>query len=142
MYDSDSDLTEDDGDYRPSISSRSRKTGAAPQKQSGYRIKGVLKVPRPTTYTTQAIYGASLRVGGMGSLELNHFLFFGGGLEQIISSDINLEPEYQRGEYLTRPRRLIVLDVAIDVVWPEAKQVGIIDSIFRNFYIPPVIFGS
>ncbi|KIM81490.1 hypothetical protein PILCRDRAFT_821276 [Piloderma croceum F 1598] len=100
MYDSDSDLTEDDGDYRPSISSRSKKTGAAAQKQGGYRIKGVLKVPRPTTYTTQAIY------------------------EQIISSDINLEPEYQR-----------------DVVWPEAKQVGIIDSIFRNFYIPPVIFA-
>ena len=60
-YDSDSDLTEDDGDYRPSISSRSKKTGAAPQKQGGYRIKGVLKVPRPTTYTTQAIYGALLR---------------------------------------------------------------------------------
>ncbi len=27
-----------------------------------------------------------------------------------------------------------------DVVWPEAKQVGLIDSLFRNFYIPPVIF--
>ena len=29
----------------------------------------------------------------------------------------------------------------IDVVWPEAKQIGIIDSVFRNFYIPPVIFA-
>ena len=28
-----------------------------------------------------------------------------------------------------------------DVVWPEAKQIGLIDSIFRNFYIPPVIFA-
>ena len=28
-----------------------------------------------------------------------------------------------------------------DVVWPEAKQIGIIDSVFRNFYIPPVIFA-
>jgi hypothetical protein len=140
MYDSDSDLTEDDGDYKPSISSRSKKTGAATQKQGGYRIKGVLKVPRPTTYTTQAIYGVSLRVGGMGSSTQS--LFFCGDLEQIISSDINLEPEYQRGEFLTRSRRLIVLDVVIDVVWPEAKQIGIIDSIFRNFYIPPVIFGS
>ncbi|KAF9003044.1 hypothetical protein BDQ17DRAFT_1242532 [Cyathus striatus] len=44
--------------------------------------------------------------------------------DQIHGADINLEPEYQR-----------------DVVWPEAKQIGIIDSIFRNFYIPPVIFA-
>lgn len=33
-------------------------------------------------------------------------------------------------------------DNVTGVVWPEAKQIGIIDSIFRNFYIPPVIFGS
>jgi len=28
------------------------------------------------------------------------------------------------------------------VVWTEAKQIGIIDSILRNFYIPPIIFGK
>lgn len=27
-------------------------------------------------------------------------------------------------------------------MWPETKQIGIIDSVFRNFYIPPVIFGE
>ncbi|KAG6334250.1 hypothetical protein ID866_4841 [Astraeus odoratus] len=37
---------------------------------------------------------------------------------------IDLNPTYQR-----------------DVVWPESKQIGLIDSIFRNFYIPPVIFA-
>jgi hypothetical protein len=37
---------------------------------------------------------------------------------------------------------LIVFDVVTDVVWPETKQIGVIDSIFRNFYIPPVIFGT
>jgi uncharacterized protein with ParB-like and HNH nuclease domain len=31
--------------------------------------------------------------------------------------------------------------MTLDVVWPETKQIGIIDSIFRNFYIPPVIFA-
>ncbi|KAJ6467520.1 hypothetical protein C8R47DRAFT_1325993 [Mycena vitilis] len=44
--------------------------------------------------------------------------------KQIHNGDIDLEPEYQR-----------------DVVWPEAKQIGLIDSIFRNFYVPPVIFA-
>ncbi|PPQ94927.1 hypothetical protein CVT25_004413 [Psilocybe cyanescens] len=43
--------------------------------------------------------------------------------DQIHNNDINLEPEYQR-----------------DVVWSEAKQIGLIDSIYRNFYVPPVIF--
>ncbi|KAN0090892.1 Protein of unknown function DUF262 domain containing protein [Tylopilus felleus] len=37
---------------------------------------------------------------------------------------IDLNPSYQR-----------------DVVWPESKQIGLIDSIFRNFYVPPVIFA-
>ncbi|KAG2073790.1 hypothetical protein BDR04DRAFT_1094371 [Suillus decipiens] len=67
----------------------------------GYILRNVLKLPRATTYTTQALF------------------------EQIVGGDINLEPEYQR-----------------DVVWSESKQVGLIDSILRNFYIPPVIFVS
>lgn len=37
---------------------------------------------------------------------------------------IDLNPTYQR-----------------EVVWPESKQIGLIDSIFRNFYIPPIIFA-
>ncbi|OSX63079.1 hypothetical protein POSPLADRAFT_1087352, partial [Postia placenta MAD-698-R-SB12] len=28
-----------------------------------------------------------------------------------------------------------------DVVWPDTKQTGLIDSILRNYYIPPVIFA-
>jgi uncharacterized protein with ParB-like and HNH nuclease domain len=28
-----------------------------------------------------------------------------------------------------------------DVVWREPQQIGLIDSVFRNFYIPPVIFA-
>lgn len=27
------------------------------------------------------------------------------------------------------------------MVWPESKQIGLVDSIFRNFYVPPVIFA-
>ncbi len=29
----------------------------------------------------------------------------------------------------------------IDVVWPTNKQIKLIDSIYRNFYIPPVVFA-
>ncbi|KAI9507223.1 hypothetical protein F5148DRAFT_144121 [Russula earlei] len=44
--------------------------------------------------------------------------------EQIIDGSINLDPDYQR-----------------DIVWSEQKQIGLIDSIFRNYYIPPIIFA-
>ncbi|VDB86657.1 unnamed protein product [Peniophora sp. CBMAI 1063] len=44
--------------------------------------------------------------------------------DQIVDGSINLGPEYQR-----------------DVVWSTEKQIGLIDSIFRNFYIPPLIFA-
>ncbi|KAG9015874.1 hypothetical protein FRB90_004334, partial [Tulasnella sp. 427] len=43
--------------------------------------------------------------------------------EWIQSGTIELEPEYQR-----------------DVVWPDTKQTKLIDSLLRNFYIPPIIF--
>jgi hypothetical protein len=46
-------------------------------------------------------------------------------VDQIHSEDIDVQPEYQR-----------------EVVWPETKQVKLIDSVFRNFYIPPIIFGK
>jgi hypothetical protein len=36
----------------------------------------------------------------------------------------------------------LLLNTLIDVVWSEIKQIGLIDSIFRNFYIPPIIFGT
>ncbi|KAI0031026.1 hypothetical protein K488DRAFT_87231 [Vararia minispora EC-137] len=44
--------------------------------------------------------------------------------DQISEGTIDLSPDYQR-----------------DVVWREEKQVNLIDSIFRNFYIPPLIFA-
>jgi uncharacterized protein with ParB-like and HNH nuclease domain len=30
----------------------------------------------------------------------------------------------------------------VDIVWPEQKQIGLVDSLFRNYYIPPIIFGE
>ncbi|KAI0791282.1 hypothetical protein C8Q75DRAFT_805632 [Abortiporus biennis] len=42
----------------------------------------------------------------------------------IVDNTIDLDPEYQR-----------------EVVWPESKQVGLIDSLLRNYYIPPIIFA-
>ncbi|KAF7294810.1 hypothetical protein MIND_01018700 [Mycena indigotica] len=44
--------------------------------------------------------------------------------KQIDNGDIDLDPDYQR-----------------EVVWSETKQIKIIDSIFRNYYVPPVIFA-
>ncbi|KAI8976365.1 hypothetical protein BD414DRAFT_446482 [Trametes punicea] len=44
--------------------------------------------------------------------------------DQIVDNTIELDPDYQR-----------------DVVWTETKQIGLIDSLLRNFYIPPIIFA-
>jgi hypothetical protein len=57
---------------------------------------------------------------------------------------IDLNPSYQRGN-APRPvafsLKLSNSLRSLDVVWPEAKQIGLIDSIFRNFYIPPIVFA-
>ncbi|KAI6127029.1 hypothetical protein F5141DRAFT_1186273 [Pisolithus sp. B1] len=45
--------------------------------------------------------------------------------DQIIDNSVDLDPEYQR-----------------DVVWSDEKQSGLIDSILRNYYMPPIIFDD
>ncbi|KAJ8698390.1 hypothetical protein PTI98_005104 [Pleurotus ostreatus] len=44
--------------------------------------------------------------------------------DMIIQGDIDLDPPYQRA-----------------LVWSTPKQIKLIDSLFRNFYIPPVVFA-
>ncbi|KAI0739698.1 hypothetical protein C8Q80DRAFT_1111809, partial [Daedaleopsis nitida] len=44
--------------------------------------------------------------------------------DQIIDNVIDMNPEYQR-----------------DIVWGENKQSGLIDSVLRNYYMPPIIFS-
>ncbi|KAI0644548.1 hypothetical protein C8Q79DRAFT_1001865 [Trametes meyenii] len=41
----------------------------------------------------------------------------------IHEGEIDLNPPYQR-----------------DIVWPEPKQIRVLDSIWRNYYVPPVVF--
>ena len=54
---------------------------------------------------------------------------------------IDLNPSYQRGNILAFRVKFSNSPRSLDVVWPEAKQIGLIDSIFRNFYIPPIVFA-
>ncbi|KAH9958225.1 hypothetical protein BC827DRAFT_615491 [Russula dissimulans] len=44
--------------------------------------------------------------------------------DQIMDRSINLDPDDQR-----------------DAVWSNEKRIGLIDSVFRNYYIPPIIFA-
>ncbi|KAI0275834.1 hypothetical protein BGY98DRAFT_1098601 [Russula aff. rugulosa BPL654] len=81
------------------IAKKKKSTGAKTDNDD-FSFKNVLRPPRSTTYTAQALY------------------------DQIIEGVIDLDPYYQR-----------------DVVWSEIKQIGLIDSVFRNFYIPPIIFA-
>lgn len=90
------DLSEDEDDFPPSKT----RTTASKKGTKEYKISGVLRAPRTTSYTAKSLY------------------------DQIIENAIDLDPEYQR-----------------DVVWPESKQSGLIDSMLRNYYMPPVIFA-
>jgi hypothetical protein len=68
----------------------------------------------------------------------------------IHQGDIDLDPEYQRGRCsisyvaLTQSPSSLFLTCtspSAAVVWSSAKQVAIIDSLFHNYYVPPVVFA-
>jgi hypothetical protein len=54
---------------------------------------------------------------------------------------VDLNPPYQRGNAINHTHKFRPRWGFLDVVWPEAKQIGLIDSIFRNFFIPPIVFA-
>jgi len=116
-------------------SSRGKKSSKAPQK-GGYSIRNALKVPRATTYTAQALYGAILAAFTI-NINVTSFYFQTRSIAQISTLSRSIREVGIQFLPLPRPRLIIAM---IAVVWPEAKQIGIIDSILRNFYIPPVIF--
>ncbi|KAG2155215.1 uncharacterized protein EDB93DRAFT_91098 [Suillus bovinus] len=91
------DLSSDDDDFPRSKTSRT--TASSKKATKEYKISGVLRAPRTTSYTAKSLY------------------------DQIIENAIDLDPEYQH------------------VVWPELKQSGLIDSMLRNYYMPPIIFA-
>lgn len=52
---------------------------------------------------------------------------------------IDLCPAYQRGKSDNNSSFQTLTRVQ-DVVWSEAKQSKLLDSIYRNYYVPPIVF--
>jgi hypothetical protein len=82
-------------------------------------------------------------------------------LDQIVENTIDLDPEYQRGTRMVLPKQddthwrsycngrgglvcqfFLTFLTYLTYSRPETKQIGLIDSILRNYYIPPIIFGT
>lgn len=82
----------EDPDFVDDYDDHDRVTGGKRTKAGGYQLTNVLKLPRATTYSTQALYGLS-RLHARNtvcccSLDTT---------DQVHAGDIDLEPEYQRG---------------------------------------------
>ena len=58
----------------------------------------------------------------------------------IHAGEIELNPPYQRGSPICFPSYFHA-DPSIDVVWSDEKQSQLIESIFRNYTIPQVVFA-
>lgn len=101
---------------------------------SAYNVTNPLRPPRSTNYSVRSLYGI---------FSILFFSFFcSPASEQIIDGTINLDPDYQRGAlWLPRSCSSCRWYTPLDIVWSEQKQIGLIDSVFRNYYIPPIIFG-
>ncbi|KAI0261166.1 hypothetical protein BC834DRAFT_972944 [Gloeopeniophorella convolvens] len=87
-----------------------------------FRIWDSLEEPATTVYTTQQLHA------------------------MIHEGDIDLDPEYQRGQSRPPPRRALTgpnlpARPRAAVVWSAAKQMAVIDSLLHNYYIPPVVFA-
>jgi hypothetical protein len=85
-------MTKDDSDYEfvdDAFDDPGYTPSGKPAKHTGYQLTNVLPLPRATTYSTQALYGASRASCRSSSLTRR--------TDQIHDGDIDLEPEYQRG---------------------------------------------
>lgn len=128
-----SDLTElSSGDEALSLITRGSR-GKQPAKDA-FTLKNTLRPPRSVSYTTKWLHGAAkLRLTKRSSKVI--FL-----TDQLTLQHIDLDPEYQVLPIRKPADPFLTVLPQRDVVWPEVKQIGLIDSIFHNFYIPPIIF--
>lgn len=89
------DLSSDDDDFPPSKTSRTTtRTSKKGKGAKEYKISGVLRAPRTTSYTAKSLYGKASR------LLVVVFMCITLLADQIIENAIDLDPEYQRGESL------------------------------------------
>ena len=111
---------------------------APEEDDNGFTIHDPLQPPSAKLFTTKELHSESYP--SPQGLKTCHALYIAALIHQ---GAVDLNPAYQRGEYddsFNGTRRPHV-DGGQDVVWPTNKQIGLIDSIFRNFYIPPVVFA-
>lgn len=134
-----SDITssDDDEEFTP-VKVKRTGTNTHKRDQRPYTIANPLRPPRSTSYSIRALYGSSFFFHSRPSYCIHSLsrtnrrwvdqfrsrLSAGYASHSLLSTD------------LTRHSR------GIDVVWAEQKQIGLIDSVFRNYYIPPIIFGQ
>jgi len=66
-------------------------------------------------------------------------------VDQLYDNSIDLDPEYQRGMDMDIFFVFAYSDpffLLQGIVWSDTKQSNLIDSLFHNYYIPPIIFGG
>lgn len=140
-YDSESDLTElsssDEEDIPiASVAATATRSSARIPKKVPTVPKPRLSAPRMMTFSLDWVHSMPL------SFFVPHIFVPTVLIEQVKQGLIDLDPEYQRGFSRAFFPSLPVLKPLLDVVWTEAKQSCLIDSIFQNFPIPPIIFGT
>ncbi|TFY60418.1 hypothetical protein EVG20_g7415, partial [Dentipellis fragilis] len=85
-----------------------------------FKIRRSLGQPQARSFTTQQLHNTRERHRPLSTLPARYVPF-----------PSLPRPRLTPDAFATRP----------DIVWPVNKQVEIIDSIFHNFYVPPVIFA-
>ena len=114
-----------------------RSTANRPKRDNHpYTIPNPLRPPRSTSYSVRALYGPPFLPLfphiAHSSIRTNHRWFdrLGSRLSKRYALSFISSPQCPFHPTL------------VDVVWSEQKQIGLIDSVFRNYYIPPIIFGK
>lgn len=132
-----SDITssDEDDEFVPNSLKRSTANRSKRDHQP-YTIPNPLRPPRSTSYSVRALYGPSFLpfspLPAHSSIRTNH--------RWIDRLGSRLSKRYA---YLSSCSPNVPLHPRLaDVVWSEQKQIGLIDSVFRNYYIPPIIFGE
>jgi hypothetical protein len=100
-----------------------------------YTIANPLRPPRSTSYSVRALYGPPFRCPLSSSCSLSSQNKSSMGRSTWIHPIKEVRLSFIFTNVAFHPYR-------VDVVWPEQKQIGLIDSVFRNYYIPPIIFGE
>lgn len=121
----------------PSLNDNVNASGIAEATTKPDTRRKPVRPPRFITYSMSSIFGAPLPFSPR-AVQFFRLVY----LAWLQDDLVTFNPDYQQSTSSKTHLVLSLTSTFTGIAWPNAKQVGLINSLFNNYHITPIIFST